>query len=745
MAADGWRRDIASGTTRTSMTAATKSSRTDVVTLHDRAAEATIVAALAARRPDDAIIGEEGTERTGTSGLSWFLDPIDGTTNFLYGLPLWSTSVGVADGDGSGRRGRVRPGDRRVVRRGPRLRGDPQRRADPGERRDRRLALALVATGFGYLPSRRAEQAQRLAAMIHSVRDIRRGGSAALDLCYTAAGMVDAYFEDGLNSWDVAAGELIAREAGCRTGDFAGGPASPGELLVAPPRTVRALSALAARCRLNGVWSSAGRLARVRRPLAGRRPNRRRSTVDERAPRVNTGGQQERMTRTKFGLTLSSEEHPPAATCRARRRGRAARLRLRVDLRPLPPMARRAGPLPLRVGGARCDRRAHQRHRRRRRRDVPDDADPPGDPRPGDRHGRQPDARSLHLGRRHRRGAQRAHHRRALAAGTRPPGAARGGDRLDPRAVDRRLGRPRRQVTTASRTHGSTTRPSRRCRSSSRRSDRKRRRWRRAAATGCGPSGSPARSSSVDGGGRRGPRLLAADVLLGGDRDKAIEEAHRIWRNSVVAGQLSQDLPTPTHFEQAASIVTPEMVAEAMPCGPDTDALIEQARRAHRCRRRPPLLPPDRRRPRRPSWRPGAATSSRRSGTRDTRFDSQDRRELTMTEPSRRHKEVNQMTLLLWILAVILVVSGIVAIVRQQILWGIVLIIVGLLVGPGGVSIFDDDDDGDAGAAGRGGDRERRYGEASPSRQIGAITCQTKRVWARASWQSRTTSGSAAR
>jgi myo-inositol-1(or 4)-monophosphatase len=97
MAADGWRRDIASGTTRTTMTAATKSSRTDVVTLHDRAAEATIVAALTARRPDDAIIGEEGTERIGTSGLSWFLDPIDGTVNFLYGFPLWSTSVGVAD------------------------------------------------------------------------------------------------------------------------------------------------------------------------------------------------------------------------------------------------------------------------------------------------------------------------------------------------------------------------------------------------------------------------------------------------------------------------------------------------------------------------------------------------------------------------------------------------------------------------------------------------------------------------
>ena len=243
MAADGWRRDIASGTTRTSMTAATKSSRTDVVTLHDRAAEATIVAALTARRPDDAIIGEEGTERPGTSGLSWYLDPIDGTTNFLYGLPLWSTSVGVADDEGAVAGAVFVPvtGELFAAARG----GGATRNGDPiAASAETDVSLALVATGFGYLPSRRAEQAQRLAAMIHNVRDIRRGGSAALDLCYTAAGMVDAYFEDGLNSWDVAAGELIAREAGCRTGDFAGGPASPAELLVAPPQLFDALSTL---------------------------------------------------------------------------------------------------------------------------------------------------------------------------------------------------------------------------------------------------------------------------------------------------------------------------------------------------------------------------------------------------------------------------------------------------------------------------------------------------------------------
>jgi myo-inositol-1(or 4)-monophosphatase len=245
MAAEGWRRDIASGTSRTTMTAATKSSRTDVVTLHDRAAEATIVAALTTRRPDDAIVGEEGTQRPGTSGLSWYLDPIDGTTNFLYGLPLWSTSVGVADRDGSVAGAVFVPatGELFAAARGDGAtrNGEPIRASVETD-----ASLALVATGFGYLPERRAEQARRLATLVQSIRDIRRGGSAAVDLCYTAAGMFDAYFEDGLNSWDVAAGELIAREAGCRTGDFAGGPATPAQRRVAPPALFEQLSALLA-------------------------------------------------------------------------------------------------------------------------------------------------------------------------------------------------------------------------------------------------------------------------------------------------------------------------------------------------------------------------------------------------------------------------------------------------------------------------------------------------------------------
>ena len=171
----------------------------------------------------------------GTSGLAWYLDPIDGTTNFLYGLPLWSTSVGVTDDEGAVAGAVFVPvtGELFAAARGAGAtrNGEPIRASGEVD-----ATLALVATGFGYLPTRRAEQARRLATMMEKIRDIRRGGSAAVDLCYTAAGMVDAYFEDGLNSWDVVAGELIAREAGCRTGDFAGGPATPAELLVAPPQ-----------------------------------------------------------------------------------------------------------------------------------------------------------------------------------------------------------------------------------------------------------------------------------------------------------------------------------------------------------------------------------------------------------------------------------------------------------------------------------------------------------------------------
>lgn len=212
----------------------TKSSATDLVTVFDRAAERCIAEALEDARPDDAIIGEEGTDEAGTSGISWYVDPIDGTTNFVYDLPLWSTSIAAADGDGMLAAAVYVPvlGELFAATRGggATLDGSPIRCSD---RED--LALALVATGFAYDAARRRQQAEIVTDLIGRVRDIRRLGSAAIDLCYAAAGRYDAYFETGLNPWDAAAGELIAREAGCRTGDHHGGPPVPGELLVATP------------------------------------------------------------------------------------------------------------------------------------------------------------------------------------------------------------------------------------------------------------------------------------------------------------------------------------------------------------------------------------------------------------------------------------------------------------------------------------------------------------------------------
>lgn len=226
--------DAAAGLDRQSLTAATKSSLTDVVTRHDRAAEATIVGCLADHRPDDAVFGEEGTNRQGTSDISWFIDPIDGTTNFLYGLPLWSVSIGASDATGPLVGVVYLPVTNELfaARRGG---GATRNGAVIHCSTETNPALSLVGTGFGYDATERSRQAGRLQRLLPLVRDLRRGGSAAADLVYTAAGFLDAYYEEHLNRWDMAAGELIAREAGCRTGDFSGGPARPGQLLAAPP------------------------------------------------------------------------------------------------------------------------------------------------------------------------------------------------------------------------------------------------------------------------------------------------------------------------------------------------------------------------------------------------------------------------------------------------------------------------------------------------------------------------------
>jgi len=225
--------------------AGTKSSDTDMVTQFDRASEEHIVGRLHELRPHDAIVGEEGASTAGTSGVGWLIDPIDGTTNFLYDLPGWAVSIAAIDHHGTAAGAVHVPssGELFTAVRGEGAflttdRGTVRLRCS--ERLD--LATSLVATGFGYAPERRTRQAVRVSKLIGGVRDIRRFGAASVDLCHVAAGRVDAYFEEGLGPWDLAAGELIAREAGCRTGDFRGGPARPEEILVTPPALFEALA-----------------------------------------------------------------------------------------------------------------------------------------------------------------------------------------------------------------------------------------------------------------------------------------------------------------------------------------------------------------------------------------------------------------------------------------------------------------------------------------------------------------------
>jgi myo-inositol-1(or 4)-monophosphatase len=222
---------------------ATKSTRTDVVTQMDTAAEALLVAAIRADRPDDAILGEEGADRAGTTGVRWVLDPLDGTVNYLYGLPGWAVSVGVEV------HGVVEVGVVAVPVLGETflaVRGQGARRVEASggvgpvvPNRPAELGQCLVATGFGYARERRAAQARALATVLPEVRDIRRAGAAAVDLCWVAAGLVDCYYERGLNPWDFAAGALVAAEAGLVVGGPGGGPPS-SELTWAAPAPVAA-------------------------------------------------------------------------------------------------------------------------------------------------------------------------------------------------------------------------------------------------------------------------------------------------------------------------------------------------------------------------------------------------------------------------------------------------------------------------------------------------------------------------
>lgn len=218
--------------TRTQVT--TKSSATDMVTEVDAASERLIVDGIRAVRPDDAILGEEGADVAGTSGYRWVVDPIDGTTNFLYGHPGFAVSI-ACELDGEAVVGVVNDPLHRelftAIRGGGATRnGEPIRCSQETD-----LAQALVATGFGYDADQRRAQGATLAAIIGDIRDIRRMGAAAVDLCSVACGRVDAYFERGLNPWDLAAGELIATEAGAALSAIEGGPAQPGSVLAAAP------------------------------------------------------------------------------------------------------------------------------------------------------------------------------------------------------------------------------------------------------------------------------------------------------------------------------------------------------------------------------------------------------------------------------------------------------------------------------------------------------------------------------
>jgi len=215
--------------------AATKSSASDVVTEMDRRCEALLVDRILSARPDDGLLGEEGADHVGETGIRWVIDPIDGTVNYLYGLPSWAVSV-AAEIDGVTVVGVVVApalGETFVAVQGRGAHLHDQHGVhrlhanDPVE-----LASALVATGFGYTVERRVGQARVVEQVLPRVRDIRRGGACSIDLCSVAAGRVDAYYERGPHAWDLAAGGLIAREAGAHIAGLHG-VAAGEELIVA--------------------------------------------------------------------------------------------------------------------------------------------------------------------------------------------------------------------------------------------------------------------------------------------------------------------------------------------------------------------------------------------------------------------------------------------------------------------------------------------------------------------------------
>jgi len=229
--------------------AATKSTIVDVVTEADREVERLIRGRILEARPDDAILGEEDGSTSGASGLTWVVDPIDGTVNYLYGIPHYAVSIAVVEGEPdpltwTGLHGCVlNPASGELFTgsrgEGAFLNGAAIRVADPVP-----LELALINTGFAYAAATRAKQGEVVTRMLPMVRDIRRFGTASLDLCMVANGRTNAYFERTLSPWDHAAGAIIAREAGAVVKGFGGAAPSRDGVLAAEPQLAARLEPL---------------------------------------------------------------------------------------------------------------------------------------------------------------------------------------------------------------------------------------------------------------------------------------------------------------------------------------------------------------------------------------------------------------------------------------------------------------------------------------------------------------------
>ncbi|GDX27270.1 inositol-1-monophosphatase [Actinomycetes bacterium] len=234
---------VATGRVRGTGNVDIKSSPTDIVTQWDQASESLIVGRLGDLRPNDSVLGEEGTQTPGTSGITWLVDPIDGTTNFLYNLSGYAVSIAATDDAGTLAAAVYLPVTRELfvgARGHGAWLGARKLKCSPCQD----LSMALIGTGFSYSSQRRDAQGTRIAKMLPKVRDIRRCGAAAADLCYVADGRLDAYFEEFLQPWDLAAGLLIATEAGAIASDFSGSLIRSEQTLLSTPGIHQAILAL---------------------------------------------------------------------------------------------------------------------------------------------------------------------------------------------------------------------------------------------------------------------------------------------------------------------------------------------------------------------------------------------------------------------------------------------------------------------------------------------------------------------